>query len=100
MPRDARPPRGAGILAGPLDARERHALAYPPHDATPGLRVVHRASGFAGTIVELAGDQLTLQGATGLTKRFRNEPGAFTVDTEAVRLVMPRVREDDAPRVD
>jgi hypothetical protein len=91
MARHAPPPRrGSGILAGPVDANARLARQYPAREATPGLRVVHRASGFAGTVVELAGTKLVLQGATGLTRTFRNEPGAFTVDTEAVRLVEAR----------
>jgi hypothetical protein len=59
---------------------------------------VHRASGFAGTVVELHGTKLVLAGATGLTRTFRNEPGAFAVDTEPVRLVEPRVVDRaDAP---
>jgi hypothetical protein len=81
--------RGEGILAGPVDARDRVAQQYPPCEATPGLRVVHRASGFAGTVVELARDALVLRGATGLDRRFRNEPGAFTVDAVPVRLEVP-----------
>src|SRR5215213_447517 len=81
--------RGEGILAGPVDARERVAQQYPVCEATPGLRVVHRASGFAGDVVELAGDALVLRGATGLDRRFRNEPGAFSVDAMPVRLVAP-----------
>jgi hypothetical protein len=96
MARQAPPPRrGSGILAGPVDARERLARQYRACEATPGLRVVHRASGFAGTVVELTGTKLVLAGATGLARTFRNEPGAFTVDTEAVRLVEPR-RDDRA----
>jgi hypothetical protein len=84
-----RPGDGRGILAGPLDAQERHARSFPVQEAAPGLRVVHRASGFAGTVVELVDGTLVLRGATGLDRRFRNEPGAFSVDTAAVRLVAP-----------
>jgi hypothetical protein len=93
---DARAGAG-GILAGPLDAQERRARAYPAYEATPGLRVVHRASGFAGTVVALHGDTLLLKGATGLDRRFRNEPGGFTVDTTPVRLVAPTDRGAGAP---
>src|SRR5690242_17234582 len=97
MARNAPPPqRGSGILAGPVDGRERLARQYPARAATPGLRVVHRASGFAGTVVELQGTKLVLAGATGLTRTFRNEPGAFSVDTEPVRLTEPGADDDAA----
>jgi hypothetical protein len=89
MGRTTPPRRAGGILSGPVDARERLVRSYPTVDATPGLRVVHRSSGFAGTVVALRGDRLVLRGATGLDRTFRNEPGAFTVDTEVVRLVVP-----------
>jgi DUF3097 family protein len=97
MARNAPPPRrGSGILAGPVDGRERLARQYPAREATPGLRVVHRASGFAGTVVELHGTKLVLAGATGLTRTFRNDPGAFSVETEPVRLTEPRATDDAA----
>lgn len=82
-----RTPRRHGVLAGPVEADKRRAASFPAQEATPGLRVVHRASGFAGTIVGLEGQNLTLQGATGLSRTFRNEPGGFTVDTVPVRFV-------------
>src|SRR3954454_6139264 len=89
-----RPSNAGGILSGPIDAQERHARSFPVQEATPGLRVVHRASGFAGTIVELVDKNLVLRGATGLDRRFRNEPGAFTVDTTPVRFVAPSSTAD------
>ncbi|MDQ1520865.1 MAG: hypothetical protein QOI55_1938, partial [Actinomycetota bacterium] len=82
-------PRQGGILAGPVDARERLARSYPTCDAKPGIRVVHRASGFAGDVVELVDGTLVLRGATGLTRKFRNDPGGFSVDAEPVRLIAP-----------
>jgi hypothetical protein len=90
-----RTPRGRGILAGPVEADARRAASFPAQEATPGLRVVHRASGFAGTLVSLDGTTLVLQGATGLTRSFRNEPGAFTVDTAPVRFVPVRTPATD-----
>jgi hypothetical protein len=87
MKRDA--PRGSGVLAGPVDASARLAASYPAHEATPGLRVVHRASGFAGDVSALEGDSLVVRGTTGLERQFRNEPGAFMVDGVAVRFVAP-----------
>jgi DUF3097 family protein len=91
-----RPSNAGGILAGPLDARERHARSFPVQEATPGLRAVHRASGFAGTVVDLVDGMLVLRGATGLDRRFRNEPGAFTVDTTPVRFVAAATSAADA----
>jgi hypothetical protein len=88
--------RQGGILAGPVDARERIARSYPTCDAKPGLRVVHRASGFAGDVVELVDGTLVLRGATGLTRKFRNDAGAFSVDAEPVRLVVADAEEDTA----
>jgi hypothetical protein len=81
--------RGGGVLAGPVDASARLAASYPACEAATGLRVVHRASGFAGDVRDLDGGTLVVQGTTGLERRFRNEPGAFMVDGVAVRLVAP-----------
>ena len=92
----APPPRN-GILAGPLEAPERLAASFPPVEATPGLRVLHRASGFAGALVALDGDQVVLRGQTGLERRFPNQPGGFAVDGAAVRLVAPAAPEGAAP---
>jgi hypothetical protein len=88
-------PRGGGVLAGPVDAGARLAASYPVREATPGLRVVHRASGFAGDVAELDGGSLVVRGTTGLERRFRNEPGAFMVDGTAVRLVAATVVTDE-----
>jgi len=86
------PDSRTGILAGPIDAPARLASSYPATVASPGLRVLHRASGFAGALVALDGDELVVHGQTGLERRFPNQPGAFAVDGTAVRLVPP-----DAP---
>ncbi|MCU1429335.1 MAG: hypothetical protein JWL83_3335 [Actinomycetia bacterium] len=87
--------RRGGILAGAIDVPARLAAEYPAYEAAEGLPVVHRASGFAGTVVSLDADALVLRGATGLERRFRNDPGGFMVDAIAVRLVASRPREDD-----
>jgi hypothetical protein len=52
--------------------------------------VLHRASGFAGRLVALAGDTVTLRGGTGLEKSFPNTPGSFAVDGRTVHLVPAR----------
>jgi hypothetical protein len=91
-------PRG-GILGGPIDQRARLAARLPPVDARPGLRVLHRGSGFLGDLVALDDGRLTLRSPTGRERSFRNEPGAFAVDGTVVRLVVVRAEEPDAPAV-
>ena len=89
-----------GILSGPIDGPERTAAQYPHREATPGLRVLHRASGFTGDLVALDGDEVVLRGHTGLEKRYRNLPGTFAVDGTPTHLVPVRaVVEPDGPRV-
>jgi Protein of unknown function (DUF3097) len=89
----APPPRN-GILAGPIDGPERLAASFPPVEARPGLRVLHRASGFAGALVALDDKEVVLRGQTGLERRFPNQPGGFAVDGAAVRLVAPAVSDE------
>ena len=81
--------RGGGILGGPVDGPERLAKAFPPCDATPGLAVSHRSSGFGGRLVALDGNHVVVAGQTGLQKRFKNAPGTFAVGGQAVTLVAP-----------
>jgi hypothetical protein len=89
-----------GILSGPIDGPERTAAQYPHREATPGIRVLHRASGFTGELVALDGDEVVLRGPTGREKRYRNLPGTFAVDGTATHLVPVRASTDaDAPRV-
>ena len=104
--RRARPRPGlspGGILSGPIDGPERTAAQYPHREATPGIRVLHRASGFTGELVTLDGDELVLRGHTGLEKRYRNLPGTFAVDGTPTHLIPVRARPDesgdDGPRV-
>lgn len=86
-----------GILAGPIDAPERDAASYPAEPAQPGLRVLHRSSGFAGALVALEGKDVVLRGQTGLVRRFPNRAGAFAVDGTAVRLVAFAVEAREQP---
>jgi len=89
-----------GILSGPIDGPERTAAQYPHREATPGIRVLHRASGFTGELIVLDGDEIVLRGHTGLEKRYRNLPGTFAVDGTATHLVPVRaLADDDGPRV-
>jgi hypothetical protein len=90
--------RDTGILAGAIDGPARTAAQYPHEDAAPGLRVLHRASGFTGEIVALDGDELVLRGHTGLVRRFHNLPGNFAIAGTPTHLVAPRASVDDGPR--
>jgi hypothetical protein len=78
-----------GILSGPIDAppRDRSAPAPPKVAATPGLPLVHRASGFSGVLVRIEGGGVEIEGRTGLVRVFRHSAGAFSVDGRPVTLV-------------
>ncbi len=93
------PESSGGILSGPIDGPARTAAQYPHRAAEPGIRVLHRASGFTGTLVALDGDDVVLRGHTGLERRYKNVPGTFAVDGTATHLVIPRVPVDQGPRV-
>ena len=89
-----------GILGGPIDGPARTAAQYPHTAAVPGLRVLHRASGFTGALVALDGSDVVLRGHTGLERRFPNTPGSFAVDGTATHLVAPSaVTVATGPRV-
>jgi len=76
-------------MGGPVDGPERLAAHFPPCEATPGLPLAHRSSGFTGRLVALDGEEVVVAGQTGLQKRFKNVPGSFSVGGQAVRLVAP-----------
>jgi hypothetical protein len=84
-------------MGGPVDGPERLAAHFPACEARPGLKVLHRASKFLGTLVALDGDQVVLRGQTGLERRFRNAPGSFAVDGRSVRLVPARATDATVP---
>lgn len=93
MPRRPASPsrRSSGILSGPIDAPPAQKLAavYPTVPAVVGMALVHRSSGFSGTLVRIEGGAAELRGRTGLERVFRLSPGAFAVDGRAVSLVRP-----------
>ena len=76
-------------MGGPVDGPERLAAHFPACEATPGLPIAHRSSGFTGRLVALEGNEVVVAGQTGLQKRFKNSPGSFSVGGQAVRLVAP-----------
>lgn len=81
----------AGILSGPIDAppEDRLASVFPQVAATPGMTVVHRASGFSGTLLRVEGGGVEIRGRTGQERVFRLAPGSFSVNGKAVTLVRP-----------
>jgi hypothetical protein len=87
----------AGILSGPIDARpeDRLAAVFPQVNAVPGLSVVHRASGFSGTLLRVEGGGVEIRGRTGQERVFRLAPGSFSVDGKAVTLVRPPAPPND-----
>jgi hypothetical protein len=87
----------SGILSGPIDAppEDRLARVYPKVTAVVGMAVVHRASGFSGSLVRIESGGVELKGRTGLERVFRHTPGAFSVDGKAVTLVRPRSAPKD-----
>ena len=101
--RDPRSPRrSSGILSGPIDAppADRLAPVFPKVPAVPGMALVHRASGFSGTLVRLEGGGAELRGRTGQERVFRLTPGAFAVDGRPVSLVAaPAPATSSAPSV-
>jgi hypothetical protein len=93
--------RSSGILSGPIDApaKSRLAAAYPKVPAVVGMDLVHRASGFSGTLLRIEGGGVELRGRTGQERVFRLAPGAFAVDGRAVNLERPRPDRGTAPGV-
>ena len=85
------PRRSSGILSGPIDApiTDKLAAVFPKVPAVPGMALVHRASGFSGSLVRLEAGGVELRGQTGHVRVFRLVPGAFAVDDKAVSLIKP-----------
>jgi hypothetical protein len=83
---------GDGILSGPidLDGARRAPTVYDTVDATTGLAVVHRASGFVGTIAGMRNGGVAIRDRRGHERLFRLDRGGFEVDGRAVSLAAPR----------
>jgi hypothetical protein len=79
----------SGILAGPVDGPRRVRAVYPDVAATPGLAVVHRASGLRCRVVRVEKDAVVVRTELGSERVLSLTPGAFTVDDRAVTLVRP-----------
>ncbi|HEX5367514.1 MAG TPA: DUF3097 family protein [Acidimicrobiales bacterium] len=84
---------GDGILSGPLDvdAPRRRRATYPEVACTPGLEVLHRATGVEGTVIGFEHGGVALRDRhTGRRRLVRTDPGGFRVQGRAVTLVSPR----------
>lgn len=90
-------PTKNGILAGPVDGAARIAAAYPVIDAAPGLKLLHRSSGFIGTLLRLDPKEVILRTPSGAERRFKNIPGAFSHEGNAVRLSPVVLKASDSP---
>jgi hypothetical protein len=66
---------------------DRLVPVFPQVPAAVGMALVHRASGFSGTLVRIEGGGAEVRGQTGQERVFRLAPGAFAVDGRAVTLV-------------
>lgn len=71
------------ILNEPIHRRPNH----PAVDATIGLIVEDRASGFCGDIVKVSIEAVTLRDRHGAHRHFRFKPGGFLLDGKPVTLV-------------
>ena len=74
--------------------RERRAERPAEVEYTPGLRVEHGASRFAGRIVTIDAGIATVRDDQGRQRLFPVRPGAFRVDGRPVTLVLPRRAPD------
>ncbi|MGH9039275.1 MAG: DUF3097 family protein, partial [Acidimicrobiia bacterium] len=87
-----------GIMGGPVDGKDRLAARFPSYPARKGITVLHRSSGFMGTLVAFDGAHVVVRGGTGLERKFRNDPGSFAVGGVTIHLVVP-LAEPGAPAV-
>jgi hypothetical protein len=86
------------VLADPRERARAEANRHPEVEAVVGLRVVHRASGFTGRVVELRANVVTLQSKSGQVRMFNLVPGAFAAEGRVATLVRPRVASTTASR--
>ncbi len=80
-------------------ADERAAARQPPPalEATPGLVVTHRASGFRGAVLRVGSGAVELRAADGTVRLFRMADGAFVHDERLVTLVAAKRRSASGP---
>jgi hypothetical protein len=90
-----------GVLSEPLDlngpSKKRPEYAAVP--AVLGMTLRHRSSFKTGTIIAFDPNWVTLRGEDGREFKQRNEPGAFSYNGTAVRLVRPATTSEAPPVV-
>ncbi|MDD9372293.1 MAG: DUF3097 family protein, partial [Acidimicrobiales bacterium] len=92
--------RGDGILSGPLDidGPRRRRPSYPTVEGTPGLEVLHRATGVEGPIIGFEHGGVAIQDRnTGNRRLVRPDPGGFRVGGRSVTLVPPKPTRQPRP---
>ena len=92
--------RGDGILSGPLDidGPRRRRPTYPTVEGTPGLEVLHRATGVEGPIIGFEHGGVAIQDRnTGNRRLVRPDPGGFRVGGKSVTLVPPKPTRQPRP---
>ncbi|HZB39511.1 MAG TPA: DUF3097 family protein [Ilumatobacter sp.] len=70
-------------------AGARQPPSYPTVEASPGLVVEHRASGFVGDVVGWDQQAVRLRDRHSVVRNFRWKPGGFLVEGHPVTLVRP-----------
>jgi len=91
---------GDGILSGPLDidGPRRRRPTHPEVEGSPGLEVLHRATGVEGTVIGFEHGGVAIHDRnTGTRRLVRLDPGGFRVQGRTVTLVAPRPRRAAAP---
>jgi Protein of unknown function (DUF3097) len=76
------------VLDG-FDARKR-AAAAPTAEASTGLVVEHRRTGYVGSVVTTTADSVTLRDRHGNKRLFSFQPGGFMIEGRTVTLVRPK----------
>ena len=74
-------------------AATRQAPRYPVVDASPGLVVEDRASGFVGDVVGWDFEAVRLRDRNSVVRNFTWKPGGFLLDGRPVTLTRPSSRE-------
>lgn len=84
-----------GILSDPIeDGPRRRRPRWPKQEATTGLLVRHRTTGYVGTVVRIASTRVTIRDLRGREHTLPLAAGAFSVDGRTVTLVRPEARGD------
>ncbi len=88
-----------GILSGPIDADPRRPATLRRVEATPGLQVTDRATGWTWYVVKANPESIVLRDERGRQERVHLRPGRFAVGGTPVALVPPAPRKAAAPTV-